>query len=86
MEIVSFFGDTFNPDCVKCGLDKNCVFPRMKPTGEGQRRILIVAEAPGSSEDKQNKQEKSETLMADKIHSSESLVAVQQFREHLVCL
>lgn len=56
MEIVSFFGDAFNPDCVKCGLDKNCVFPRMKPTGEGQRRILIVAEAPGASEDKQNKQ------------------------------
>jgi uracil-DNA glycosylase family 4 len=42
--------------CVKCGLYKTCLSPRMEPTGEGRKKILFVAEAPGEKEDKRNKQ------------------------------
>lgn len=44
------------PECGKCGLDKTCLSPKMAVTGQGRRKILIVAEAPGENEDKQNKQ------------------------------
>lgn len=39
------------PACGKCGLYKTCQSPKMDPTGEGRRKILIVAEAPGKQED-----------------------------------
>jgi len=44
------------PLCGKCGLYKHCISPKMKPTGKGERRVLIVAEAPGKNEDEQGKQ------------------------------
>ena len=49
-----FVGQTDN--CQKCGLYKKCQSPRMEYTGIGEKRILIIAEAPGKTEDKQNKQ------------------------------
>lgn len=45
---------TNKPRCTKCGLDKKCKSPRMKFTGEGAKKILIVAEAPGETEDHRN--------------------------------
>ena len=40
--------------CGKCKLNKGCIFPNMLPTGDGEKGILIVAEAPGKQEDKRN--------------------------------
>lgn len=37
--------------CGSCGLYKTCKSPKMKPTGKGKRKILVVAEAPGRVED-----------------------------------
>ena len=44
------------PQCGKCGLYKTCRSPKMPVTGEGRRKVLIVAEAPGKEEDQYNKQ------------------------------
>ncbi len=40
------------PQCGACGLFKHCQSPKMRTSGRGQRRILLLAEAPGSSEDR----------------------------------
>lgn len=37
--------------CGACGLYKTCNSPKMPYSGKGQKRILIVAEAPGADED-----------------------------------
>jgi DNA polymerase I len=37
--------------CEKCGLYKSCLSPKMKYSGEGRKGVLIIAEAPGKSED-----------------------------------
>jgi len=42
--------------CGSCGLHRNCISPKMPPTGKGKKKILIVAEAPGEQEDKHNTQ------------------------------
>lgn len=42
--------------CGLCGLAKQCVSPRMEPTGKGVRKVLFVAEAPGSTEDRRGVQ------------------------------
>jgi uracil-DNA glycosylase family 4 len=39
------------PHCGACGLYKTCKSPKMKPSGRGERKILVVGEAPGSDED-----------------------------------
>lgn len=44
------------PKCGACGLYKTCKSPKMEPTGEGQRRVLILAEAPGEEEDERGVQ------------------------------
>lgn len=44
------------PKCGLCGLYKHCLSPKMKPTGQGRKKILVVAEAPGEKEDKLNTQ------------------------------
>ena len=41
--------------CGLCGLYKQCQSPKMKPFGEGRMKILVVAEAPGSNEDKEGR-------------------------------
>lgn len=40
--------------CGLCGRYKNCVSPKMPPTGKGRKKILFIAEAPGEEEDKRN--------------------------------
>ncbi len=37
--------------CDLCGLHRNCISPKMKISGKGEKKILIVGEAPGRSED-----------------------------------
>lgn len=46
------------PKCGSCRLfsDPACKSPKMKPTGEGSKRILICGEAPGSVENEQGRQ------------------------------
>lgn len=44
--------DSRTPKCGLCRLNKTCKTPRMPVAGEGRRRILVVAEAPGALEDK----------------------------------
>src|SRR6516225_6965990 len=44
------------PRCGACGLHETCKSPKMRPTGEGRRKILIVGEAPGKTEDEENRQ------------------------------
>lgn len=46
----------FHPKCGACGLDKTCLSPRMPVSGEGRKEILVLAEAPGEEEDRQNTQ------------------------------
>ncbi len=40
--------------CGACKLYKDCLSPKMEATGEGRKRILIIAEAPGEEEDRRN--------------------------------
>ena len=44
------------PRCSSCGLSRGIQSPRMAVTGQGRKRILVVAEAPGSEEDVQGTQ------------------------------
>jgi len=41
------------PKCGACGLYKHCDSPKMKPSGDGHKSILIVGEAPGRAEDEE---------------------------------
>jgi len=43
-------------NCEICGLYKNCNSPKMQYTGEGKKKILVLAEASGSREDQLGKQ------------------------------
>ncbi len=52
----SFRPQTTIPRCGQCGLYKHCESPKMPVSGRGERKILIVAEAPGKEEDRQNTQ------------------------------
>lgn len=42
--------------CGACGLYKQCRSPKMPVSGEGRRGVLIVGEAPGKNEDRENLQ------------------------------
>ncbi len=42
--------------CDRCGLYKTCLSPKMRYTGKGRKKILIVGEAPGRIEDEQGEQ------------------------------
>lgn len=48
--------DFFVPKCGACGLYKKCESPRMPVSGQGKRKILVIAEAPGADEDKHGTQ------------------------------
>lgn len=39
------------PNCLRCGLYRQCHSPKMQYTGEGKKNVLIIAEAPGATED-----------------------------------
>jgi len=43
--------DPDGPRCQDCGLYKRAIHPKMKYTGEGRKKCLIIAEAPGEVED-----------------------------------
>ncbi len=45
-----------NLSCAQCGLFQHCHSPRMKPTGEGKKKIFFLAEAPGFQEDRRGEQ------------------------------
>jgi uracil-DNA glycosylase family 4 len=47
---------TIQNPCQICGLDKTCITPRMEPHGNGKKQILIIAEAPGKTEDSRGEQ------------------------------
>ncbi len=53
MKLKLFEGE---PDCMKCGLYRGAKSPRMSYTGKGEKGVLIVAEAPGKTEDEQGVQ------------------------------
>lgn len=38
-------------NCQTCGLSKNCLFPKMKGYGKGNKKILLIGQAPGKTED-----------------------------------
>ena len=40
--------------CENCGLDKQCISPHMPATGKGEKKILVICEAPGKTEDEEN--------------------------------
>lgn len=42
--------------CDTCGLFKGCLSPKMDWSGEGRKKILVIAEAPGENEDIQGRQ------------------------------
>lgn len=44
------------PKCGACGLYKGCRSPKMKVSGRGEKRILIVGEFPGAQEDEEDLQ------------------------------
>jgi len=41
--------------CKKCGLFQNCNSPRMRPSGIGRLKCLIIGETPGRTEDAQGR-------------------------------
>lgn len=41
--------------CGACGLFKHCQSPKMKPYGDGRKRVLVVGEVPGESEDEEGR-------------------------------
>lgn len=40
-----------HPKCGACGLHKYCNTPKMSISGRGERRIMVIGEAPGEAED-----------------------------------
>lgn len=43
------------PKCGACGLYKRCETPKMKSFGEGRKKVLVVGEAPGATEDEEGR-------------------------------
>ena len=43
--------DQLQPDCLSCGLNKDCKHPKMPVSGEGAKGILIIGEFPYYDED-----------------------------------
>jgi DNA polymerase-1 len=68
MKIKGFFpSDDFtklrvdSSPCSLCKLFKGCDSPKMQPSGEGRKKILVIGEEPGEEEDKQGIQFVGET-------------------------
>lgn len=59
-------------DCERCGLYDGCISPKMQWSGEGRKKILVIAEAPGKTEDEQGIQLVGEAgdLLADSMHKA----------------
>jgi len=46
----------YSTHCGACGLYKGCHSPKMKFHGKGEKKILVIGEAPGKQEDEANEQ------------------------------
>lgn len=58
MKIQNLFSqnkNAINAQCVKCGLYEKCNTPQMGYSGQGEKSILLVGEAPGRMEDLKGK-------------------------------
>jgi len=43
--------NNLEPDCLKCTLYKQCKTPKMKVSGEGRKKILVISDSPNYEED-----------------------------------
>jgi uracil-DNA glycosylase family 4 len=43
------------PGCAACGLYKTCISPKMPVYGKGRKKVLVIGEAPGRTEDEQGR-------------------------------
>jgi len=55
-QVKNRLGTSTKHTCVSCGLYKNVLSPRMEPFGKFKKKILIIGEAPGETEDRNGKQ------------------------------
>lgn len=58
-EVATVEGSRSSRPCIcslTCHLDRGCISPKMPVTGQGRLGILVIAEAPGESEDRRNTQ------------------------------
>ena len=46
----------YSAQCGACGLARTCQSPKMKYKGEGRKKILVIGQNPGKTEDKVNEQ------------------------------
>jgi uracil-DNA glycosylase family 4 len=65
--------------CGACGLYLKCKSPKMPTSGKGQKKILIVGEAPGENEDKENRQFCGQT--GRKLESALAAVGINMRRD-----
>ncbi len=56
--------------CEVCGLYKKCLSPKMPYSGEGLKKVLVIAEAPGKTEDEQGLQlvSESDRILNERMH------------------
>lgn len=45
-----------HPKCGACGLHRHCQTPKMEVSGLGERRIMVIGEAPGEADDNEGSQ------------------------------
>lgn len=72
-----FEADTSRDFCEKCGLHKKCKSPFMKTGGKGEKQLMVIAEAPGATEDEKNDQ-----LVGDAGRKLEDIFAKFGFSLH----
>lgn len=51
-ELDGFRSTTGVSRCGRCGLSGGCITPRMPASGDGEKGIMVIAEAPGETEDR----------------------------------
>lgn len=55
-EKLSIGGSSRTLSCEDCKLYKGCASPKMEPSGKGRKKVLVIAEAPGLTEDEKGTQ------------------------------
>jgi len=63
--------------CLQCGLYKTCHSPKLEPSGEGGKRIMIIGESPGEFVDRKRNETGSYLQMVKK-HLSELGVSLEK--------
>lgn len=61
MKMNGFFDEQFDKseelaNCEECGMYKTVQSPKMEPVGKGKRRIMVIGEGPGKTEDEEGEQ------------------------------